>query len=216
MKIAPVSLGLRPRAGSRTRFVTAARTNNFELRMRQAELEQQGFKVSLAQKDAYPSFTVGPYFSQERAGDREQQIGIGISMPLPLWNRNEGNIETATARQKQAETSHVRHAAEHRAASRREGADCIRRNSPRWPSGGRNPWLNFAKRRNWPTATTGSARCRSQLTSSCRSNISKRSRRCSTPGARRSKPAQQLELLTGLNVNAAHDQHLRNLEAQQS
>ena len=53
----------------------------------------------------YPSFTVGPYFSQERASDRERQVGIGISMPLPLWNRNEGNIETATARQKQAETS---------------------------------------------------------------------------------------------------------------
>ena len=61
--------------------------------------------IELAQKDAYPSFTVGPYFSQERAGDRERQFGIGISMPLPLWNRNEGNIETATARQKQAETS---------------------------------------------------------------------------------------------------------------
>ena len=53
----------------------------------------------------YPSFTVGPYFSQERAGDREQQVGIGLSMPLPLWNRNEGNIETAMARQQQAETS---------------------------------------------------------------------------------------------------------------
>ena len=53
----------------------------------------------------YPSFTVGPYFSQERASDREQQVGIGISMPLPLWNRNEGNIETAMARQQQAETS---------------------------------------------------------------------------------------------------------------
>ncbi len=75
------------------------------MRMRQAELEQQGFKVELSKKDAYPSFTVGPYFSQERAGDRERQVGIGISMPLPLWNRNEGNIETATARQKQAETS---------------------------------------------------------------------------------------------------------------
>ena len=73
--------------------------------MRQVELEQQGFKVELAQKDAYPSFTVGPYFSQERASDRENQFGIGISMPLPLWNRNEGNIETAMARQKQAETS---------------------------------------------------------------------------------------------------------------
>ena len=83
----------------------AAQTNNFELQMRRVELEQQGFKVSLAQKDKYPAFTVGPYLSQERAGDREQQIGIGVSMPLPLWNKNKGGVETATARQKQAETS---------------------------------------------------------------------------------------------------------------
>ncbi len=86
-------------------LLAAARTNNFELRMRQVELEQQGFKVSLARNEAYPSFAVGPYFSQDRAGDRERQVGIGISVPLPLWNRNEGNVETATARQKQAETA---------------------------------------------------------------------------------------------------------------
>ena len=86
-------------------MLAAARANNFEMRMRQVELEQQGFKVELAKKDVYPAVTVGPYFSQERAGDRERQIGIGISVPLPLWNRNEGNIEAAAARQKQAETS---------------------------------------------------------------------------------------------------------------
>jgi len=86
-------------------LLAAAQTNNFELRMRQVELEQQGFKVSLAKKEGYPALTVGPYFSQEKAGDREQQVGVGISLPLPLWNRNKGNIETATARQQQAETS---------------------------------------------------------------------------------------------------------------
>jgi cobalt-zinc-cadmium efflux system outer membrane protein len=86
-------------------LLAAARANNFEIRMRRVELEQQGFKVSLAHKDRYPSFTVGPYFSREDALDRERQVGIGISMPLPLWNRNEGNIETATARQQQAETA---------------------------------------------------------------------------------------------------------------
>ena len=83
----------------------AAQTNNFELQMRRVELEQQGFKVSLAQKEKYPAFTVGPYLSQERAGDREQQIGIGLSMPIPFWNKGKGGVETATARRKQAETS---------------------------------------------------------------------------------------------------------------
>ena len=86
-------------------LLAAARTNNFEMRMRQVELEQQGFKVSLAKKDGNPAFTVGPYFSQERAGDRETQVGLSVSAPLSLWNKNKGNIETATARQMQAETS---------------------------------------------------------------------------------------------------------------
>lgn len=104
MKVAPVDLAFTAAPEPDT-LLTAARANNFEIRMRQVELEQQGFKVSLAKNEAYPSFAVGPYFSQDRAGDRERQVGIGISMPLPLWNRNEGNIETATARQKQAETA---------------------------------------------------------------------------------------------------------------
>lgn len=86
-------------------LLRSAQTNNFELQMRRVELEQQGFRVSLAQKEKYSSFTVGPYFSQASALDREQQVGIGISVPLPLWSKNKGNVETATARQKQAETS---------------------------------------------------------------------------------------------------------------
>jgi cobalt-zinc-cadmium efflux system outer membrane protein len=86
-------------------LIAAARTNNFDLQMRQAELEQQGFKVSLAKSERYPALSAGPYFSQERAGDRENIIGVGVSIPLPLWNRNKGNIETARARELQAQTS---------------------------------------------------------------------------------------------------------------
>jgi outer membrane protein, heavy metal efflux system len=86
-------------------LLMAARTNNFELRMRQVEMEQQGFKVSLAKNERYPSVTVGPYFSEERAGDLEHQAGLGLSLPLPLWNRNQGKIETEEARRQQAATS---------------------------------------------------------------------------------------------------------------
>jgi len=92
-------------APERETLLAAAQTNNFELQMRRVELEQQGSKVSLARKEGYPSLSVGPYFSQERAGDREQQVGIGLSVPFPLWNRNQGNVETAEARRMQAETS---------------------------------------------------------------------------------------------------------------
>jgi len=104
MTLQPVKLDFRA-APEQAALLRSAETNNFELQMRRVELEQQGFKVSLARKDGYPSVTVGPYFSQERAGDREQQVGIGLSIPMPLWNRNKGSVATAEARQKQAETS---------------------------------------------------------------------------------------------------------------
>lgn len=104
ISVAPVELAFTT-APETEALLAAAQANNFEIRMRHVELEQQGFKVSLAHKDRYPSFTVGPYFSQERAGSNERYVGIDLSMPLPLWNRNEGNIETAMARQQQAETS---------------------------------------------------------------------------------------------------------------
>ena len=83
----------------------AAQTNNFELRMRQAELEQQGFKVSLARNEKNPAVTLGPYLSQERAGDRQTQVGVGLSVPLPLWNHNTGKVAVEEARRQQAATS---------------------------------------------------------------------------------------------------------------
>ncbi len=86
-------------------LLAAARTNNFELQMRKAELEQQGFRVSLARNERYPVVSVGPYVSQERAGETENIVGVGLSMPLPLWNRNKGGIEIANAREQQAQTS---------------------------------------------------------------------------------------------------------------
>jgi cobalt-zinc-cadmium efflux system outer membrane protein len=48
---------------------------------------------------------VGPFYSLEDAIDREHRIGLGISLPLPLWDRNLGNIASSKARQQQAEAS---------------------------------------------------------------------------------------------------------------
>lgn len=90
----------------RNSLTTMARTNNFEMRVRTVELAQQGFRVNLAKNERYPALSVGPFVSQERVGgERETQVGIGMSLPLPLWNRNKGSIEAATARQMQAEVS---------------------------------------------------------------------------------------------------------------
>ena len=85
--------------------LAVARTNNFELRQRVSELEQQGFRVDLAKNERYPAVTIAPFVSGERAGDRERTVGVGVSFPLPLWNRNGGNIEIAQARREQAQTA---------------------------------------------------------------------------------------------------------------
>lgn len=82
-----------------------AATNSFELRMRQAELGQQGFHVQLARNERYPKVTLAPFYAAEKAGDEQRIAGVGVSLPLPLWNRNKGNIEAAQARERQAEAS---------------------------------------------------------------------------------------------------------------
>jgi cobalt-zinc-cadmium efflux system outer membrane protein len=92
-------------AASLPRLLSAARTNAFDVRIRQVELAQQGFKVALSKNERYPAIAVGPFYSMENAIDREQRAGLGISLPLPLWDRNVGNIATSKARQQQAEAS---------------------------------------------------------------------------------------------------------------
>lgn len=86
-------------------LTTAAATNNFEVRQRQVELAQQGFRVQLSRNERYPSVIVAPFYASEKASDEERIVGVGVSVPLPLWNRNTGNVEASQARLQQAEAS---------------------------------------------------------------------------------------------------------------
>jgi cobalt-zinc-cadmium efflux system outer membrane protein len=107
LRIAPPEIAF-GKVDSIERLADRAATNSFELRMRQVELEQQGFKVSLARNERYPSVSIGPFYSQDssgRVGEKEQTVGVGVTLPLPLWNLNKGNIEVAKAREEQASTS---------------------------------------------------------------------------------------------------------------
>ena len=83
-------------------LIKAGHSNAFEIRIRQAELVQQGLKVALSKNERYPAVAVGPYYTQENAADKEQQVGLGLSLPLPFWDRNTGSIETSSAREQQA------------------------------------------------------------------------------------------------------------------
>jgi cobalt-zinc-cadmium efflux system outer membrane protein len=88
-----------------TELVSAARDNHFEFRARRLELAQQGYLVQLARNERKPSFTVSPFYSQEKAGDRESIVGVGLSVPLPLSSRSRTGVDVAEARRRQAEAS---------------------------------------------------------------------------------------------------------------
>lgn len=94
---------LRP-APELSALLGAAQTNNFELRLRAVELEQQGFRVALARNERWPAFSVGPQFIEENSDGRDRIVSVGVSFPLPLWRNNAASVEGAKARQIQAET----------------------------------------------------------------------------------------------------------------
>lgn len=87
------------------RLLETAHAHNFDLRARQTELEKQGFRVRLAEKERYPEITVAPFYSSEKAADEERIAGVGVSVPLPLWSRGGTGVAVARAREVQAEAS---------------------------------------------------------------------------------------------------------------
>ena len=136
-----------------------SRSNAFDIRIREAELAQQGFKVALSKNERYPAIAVGPFYSQENAADKEQQAGVGVSLPLPFWNRNAGNIENSKAREQQAQASLTTDGARGgttRHAKRRDISGKARRDRK---VDAPTRWQNSARPRNWPIAIIDSVRC---------------------------------------------------------
>lgn len=102
-KVVPteVVLGIVPNA---TELIASAMESNFDLLSRIEELKAQGFRVNLAKNERYPSISVGPFYSRERYSDKEEVVGIGVSVPLPLWNQNTEIVSAAQSREEQGKT----------------------------------------------------------------------------------------------------------------
>lgn len=105
ISLAKVNLKFHPLEKNKSDLIELARENDYQVRLRALEMEREGYGVRLAKNQRFPAITAGPAISQERAGDRERIIGAEISLPLPLWDRNQGNIKVAKAKQIQAETA---------------------------------------------------------------------------------------------------------------
>jgi len=80
----------------------AARTN-FDLLQKRLNVAKQGLKVDLTKSERWGNITFGPYMGGQTAGNTQIEAGFVLSIPLPLWNKNKGNIEAEQARIQQAE-----------------------------------------------------------------------------------------------------------------
>ena len=86
-------------------LLAGARERNFEIRSRRVELAQGSLRVKLSRNERLPAVTIAPFFTQERADTREFQSGFNLSVPLPIFDQNQGNIRAAEARRQQADVS---------------------------------------------------------------------------------------------------------------
>jgi cobalt-zinc-cadmium efflux system outer membrane protein len=81
-----------------------AAKNNFELQQKRLQLARQGLKIDLTKSERWGDIKFGPYFTGNKLSDElEREGGLVLSIPLPLWNKNKGNIDAEQARQAQAE-----------------------------------------------------------------------------------------------------------------
>ncbi|HEX7653769.1 MAG TPA: TolC family protein, partial [Verrucomicrobiae bacterium] len=80
-------------------LLNLATQTNPALRLQNAELERLGWQTKSVRRSRWPDFTVGPNLEYTR---EEQIFGLGVRLPLPLWNDKRGELATAHASQAQA------------------------------------------------------------------------------------------------------------------
>lgn len=75
------------------------------LKLKQIDLARNRNKVAASKLDVAPDFAIQPYYSLDRADDHDQKIGASLTVALPIWNQNQGNIAAAKANLVKAETT---------------------------------------------------------------------------------------------------------------
>ena len=80
-------------------LLAQALARNPSLKVQATEVERTGLNLRSVRKSRLPDFTVGPNLEYRKD---EQIFGLGVSLPVPLWDRKKGAIATATAEQQKA------------------------------------------------------------------------------------------------------------------
>ena len=75
-------------------WVAKVREKNLSLAQEALSIQTAEKEKRLAQKDKWADFSLSAFYNEERAGQTERFIGGGLSMPLPLWNRNAAAVKS--------------------------------------------------------------------------------------------------------------------------
>lgn len=76
-----------------------------QVRILEASLSVAKSEIKLAESEAWPDFKIGPNYEwTKQAESTEKSFGLVFSLPLPLWNRNQGGIAASLAESARIET----------------------------------------------------------------------------------------------------------------
>lgn len=84
-------------------LVQTARQNNAYYLLQQAQKLYSSQNLAYQKALRSPDLTVGPEFDKN-SNYTPNYVGLSINLPLPLWNRNQGNIKAAQFTQTQQKT----------------------------------------------------------------------------------------------------------------
>lgn len=83
-------------------LVAVALDRRPDLQARLREVDRLGALTSLTRRQAIPNLEIGALRERE-APNAEARFGIGVSVPVPLWNRNQGLVAERLAQTEQAQ-----------------------------------------------------------------------------------------------------------------
>lgn len=84
-------------------IIQTARQNNAYYLLQQAQTLYSTQNLTYQKSLRSPDVLVGPEFDKN-SNYTPNYVGLGITLPLPLWNRNQGNIKSAEYNVKQQQT----------------------------------------------------------------------------------------------------------------
>ncbi len=70
-----------------------AKEESYAVRKQDEVVKKSGKEHELAKRERYPDFGFSLFYNEEDAGEKERIVGGGISIPLPLLNRNQYAID---------------------------------------------------------------------------------------------------------------------------